>query len=117
MSEERSLDLAHFRRVLEDRLAELDALDASTKDARAPVTLDQQSVGRLSRMDAMQGQAMALATEQRRKAERQRIAAALARIDSGDYGYCTVCDEEIPVRRLDLDPATPTCVDCAGGGG
>ncbi|MDW3206034.1 MAG: TraR/DksA family transcriptional regulator [Alphaproteobacteria bacterium] len=115
MSEDRPLDLDHFRKLLADRLAELAALDASTKEARAPVTLDQQSVGRLSRMDALQGQAMALATEQRRKAEEARIRAALSRIDSGDYGYCVVCDEDIPRKRLELDPAIQTCVDCVGG--
>lgn len=116
MSEQSPVDTAKFKRLLEARLSELAALDAATKESRAPVTLDQQSVGRLSRMDALQGQAMALATEQRRKAEEARIKAALARIDSGDYGYCVSCDEEIPEKRLELDPATPTCVDCVGGG-
>ncbi|MEQ8442120.1 MAG: TraR/DksA family transcriptional regulator [Alphaproteobacteria bacterium] len=110
------LDLSAFRQKLEARLDELSALDAVTKDARAPVTLDQQSVGRLSRMDAMQGQAMALATEQRRKAEAVRIRDALQRIEDGDYGYCTICDEDIPLKRLELDPATPVCVDCVSGG-
>jgi DnaK suppressor protein len=109
------IDLDRFRALLTARLAELVALDASTKDARAPVTLDQQSVGRLSRMDALQGQAMALETERRRKAEMGRIKAALARIESDDYGYCAVCDEAIPEKRLLLDPAIQTCVDCAGG--
>lgn len=113
----KTLDLERFRALLTDRLAELEALDASTKEARAPVELDQQSVGRLSRMDAMQGQAMALETERRRKAETGRIKAALGRIDSGDYGHCSVCDEDIPERRLLLDPAIQTCVDCAGGRG
>lgn len=114
MSDDRQLDIDSFRSRLEQRLAELEQLDHVTRESRAPVTLDQQSVGRLSRMDAMQGQAMALATEQRRKAEATRIQAALARIDDGDYGYCALCDEEIPIRRLELDPATPTCVDCVG---
>ncbi|MAO91537.1 MULTISPECIES: TraR/DksA family transcriptional regulator [unclassified Hwanghaeella] len=117
MSDQSSLDLDFFRTLLNDRLAEIEALAHSSKESRAPVTLDQQSVGRLSRMDAMQGQAMALATEQRRNTERQRIRAALARIDSGDYGYCLKCDDEIPEKRLRLDPATPVCVDCVSGPG
>jgi len=116
MTDDAPLDLARFKRLLEDRLEELSILDAATKEARAPVTLDQQSVGRLSRMDAMQGQAMALATEQRRKAEATRIREALQRIEDGDYGYCVMCDESIPIKRLELDPAIPTCVDCVSGG-
>ena len=65
-------------------------------------------------MDAMQGQAMALETERRRALERRRIEQALQRIDSGDYGDCTVCGEPIAPRRLTLDPTTPTCIRCAG---
>lgn len=117
MPEEHPLDLNEFKRLLEARLAEIEMLTASTKDARAPVELDQQSVGRLSRMDAMQGQAMALATDERRKAERLRIRAALARIDSGDYGYCAKCGDDIPPKRLKLDPATPLCIDCVSPSG
>jgi DnaK suppressor protein len=117
VSDEPEIDVEEYRALLEARLTELTALAESSRESRAPVTLDQQSVGRLSRMDALQGQAMALETERRRTAEKQRIQAALARIDSGDYGYCAVCDEPIAEKRLRLDPATPVCVDCLRGGG
>ncbi|MBT8408311.1 MAG: TraR/DksA C4-type zinc finger protein, partial [Alphaproteobacteria bacterium] len=83
--------------------------------AQARVTLDQQSVGRLSRMDAMQQQAMAQATGRRRQASRVRIAAALARMDEAEYGYCSECGDEIAPARLQLDPAIPTCLSCAKG--
>jgi DnaK suppressor protein len=46
-------------------IAELEGLSKSSKSGRDPVTLDQQSVGRLSRMDAMQQQSMDLAREER----------------------------------------------------
>lgn len=108
--------LAGFRAELERRLAELQQLDAATKDSRRPVELDQQSTGRLTRMDALQQQQMALATEQRRQAAEQRIRAALERLDSGDYGWCLSCDEPIEPGRLRLDPATPLCVGCQEGG-
>ena len=72
------------RTALHARLAELDEEDRLTGEARAPVTLQQDAVGRLSRMDAMQQQAMAQATGRRRKAERSRIMAALARIEDGE---------------------------------
>jgi DnaK suppressor protein len=66
-------------------------------------------------MDAMQGQAMALATEERREQERARVEAALHRIETGDYGVCLKCGEEIELRRLELDPSTPFCLSCAKG--
>jgi len=76
--------------------------------------LDQQSVGRLSRLDSMQVQAMAKAADARRAQEIRRIDAALGRVQSGDYGYCVACGEAIAPGRLDADPAAPRCADCAG---
>lgn len=64
-------------------------------------------------MDALQGQAMAKETERRRGVELQRIASALARIEDEDFGYCVTCGEEIPLKRLELDPAVTTCIACA----
>ena len=98
-----------------DALKALDEGDAGGAEDQAVVTLDQQSVGRLSRMDALQRQAMAQATGRRREVQRQRIMAALARIDEGEYGYCVDCGEEIAAGRLEFDPAIPNCVSCARG--
>jgi len=107
--------LAAYRARLEADLAALDAEDALGAEAQKTVTLDQQSVGRLSRMDALQGQAMAKATQARRAAARQRIMAAFARMDEGEYGYCIECGEEIAPARLELDPTAATCISCARG--
>lgn len=113
MRQRRDIDLTALRQALVDRRAALEAEDDATEDDRAPVELDQSSVGRLSRMDALQGHAMAEATHERRQAEILRIDAALARMDDGDYGLCLSCDKKIPAKRLELDPAAPTCVQCA----
>ncbi|MGK7652593.1 TraR/DksA family transcriptional regulator [Roseovarius sp. B08] len=104
-----------FRRFIKARLAELDEEDVRGAAGKATVELDQQSVGRLSRMDALQNQAMAKATDARRAGERARLTAALVRIDEGEYGYCEDCGEEIATGRLKLDPAATRCVDCARG--
>lgn len=103
------------RARLEARRAELLSLAETTAGDDAPVELDQQRVGRLSRMDALQGQAMAQETARRREIDMQRIDAALARLDAGSYGYCARCDEPVEPARLALDPATPLCVECARG--
>jgi DnaK suppressor protein len=95
------------------RRRELQQLDSDSDQARNPVTLDQTSVGRLSRMDAMQGQAMAEATHQRRLAELRRIDAALRRLEHGDYGQCLACEEPIPEARLAFDPTATLCIACA----
>lgn len=100
---------------LTQALDALEAADTMGKSAQKTVELDQQSVGRLSRMDALQSQAMAQATARGRAAERQRLTAALARLEAGEYGECLDCGEPIAPKRLDLDPAVPLCISCANG--
>ncbi len=99
--------------LLEGKRIEIDELSSVNSDARSVVNLDQQSVGRLSRMDALQGQAMAQAAQHRREIELQRIAQAFKRLEDGDFGYCVECDDEIPLQRLEIDPAATHCIKCA----
>lgn len=110
-----AIDPAIFRALLLQRLLELDEENRLSSGDRAPVTLDQDSVGRLSRIDAIQMQAMALAQERRRTTERLAIKAALERIEEGEYGYCLQCGDEIAERRLKANPSVAKCLDCASG--
>lgn len=103
------------RKILEGRLIELSELEKTNSDSRNTVVLDQSSVGRLSRMDAIQQQAMAKATLRKRKVEAMAIKAALIRLQDGEYGYCDDCGEEIPAKRLQLNPTAVRCVNCAVG--
>jgi DnaK suppressor protein len=106
-------DLTKARERLAQKRNELESLSQLSQDARAPVELDQQSVGRLSRMDALQAQAMQQATERARKRDLVRIEMAERRIGTGDYGYCSDCDDAIPDGRLAIDPMAEKCVRCA----
>lgn len=107
------LDIDALRQRLLTERDELTHDAEVTAEERDVVVLDQTSVGRLSRMDALQNQAMQVETERRREIELKRIDAALKRIDEDEYGYCVSCGEEIQPKRLDMDPANPVCVDCA----
>lgn len=107
------MDTARYRNRIEAELKALSEASASAKDDRAPVELDQQSVGRLSRMDAMQVQAMAQETERRRQGRIDVLHAALKRMEEDDFGYCIACGDAIAEKRLDLDPAAATCIACA----
>ena len=108
-----TIDSKDFADVIRIEMRQLKALSETAKERRAPVTLDQQSVGRLSRMDAMQQQSMELATEDRRQQRLTALASALLRIEAGDYGYCLKCDDEIAAGRLLADPAVSLCIGCA----
>ena len=106
------MDHTGFRESILQEIDELRALSNASRDSRAPVELDQQSVGRLSRMDAMQQQSMDLAREERRRQRLAVLAAALRRVDEGEYGYCLACGEDILPRRLEIDTAVTLCVYC-----
>lgn len=99
--------------IIGKRIAELEGLAESSREATATVELDQTRQGRLSRMDAMQGQAMAKDAERRRQAEVRRLKAALGRIERGEFGECVDCGESIAEARLKADPGATLCLDCA----
>lgn len=102
-----------IRKTLRAKKQEVtDLLNANAEDA-APVELDQTQQGRLSRMDAIQQQAMAAETQRRRQRDVHLLDAALKRLDEGEYGYCVNCGEAIGTERLALDPATPFCISHA----
>ncbi len=113
MAKKRKIDVKAFKKRLTEMREEIEKLSEVTEEARQPVELDQTMVGRLSRMDALQSQAMQLETERRRTVEIQRINAALQRITDSEFGYCVSCGIDIEPKRLDNDPTTPTCFDCA----
>ncbi|MEO0799043.1 MAG: TraR/DksA family transcriptional regulator, partial [Pseudomonadota bacterium] len=113
MSSELNIDLVAMRAKLTERKRELLSVDQISENSRQAPELDQTSVGRVSRIDAIQAQQMALANKRNRQRELAQIEAALTRLDDSDFGYCVTCDEPINPKRLGLNPAVPTCMSCA----
>jgi DnaK suppressor protein len=111
------LDINHFRELLLKRQSELMVLAETGAEAAQPVELDQARVGRLSRMDALQGQAMSQEARRRRELELVRISKALKRLELGEFGECLTCGEEIAIGRLEVDPAATLCIRCAESDG
>ena len=107
------IDKKAVRKRLLARRAGLAESREQSADSRRPVALDQTRVGRVSRVDAMRVQAMAIEAERRRSVEGKRIEAALARLDLGEYGECVRCGEDIARARLESDPAAAVCIACA----
>lgn len=88
------------------------ALDMATANDTGIVILDQSSVGRLSRMDALQQQAMAAGWKETLRREKRRLDAARIRLGEGSFGVCCRCNEPIPRDRLEVDMGAPFCADC-----
>lgn len=107
------MDINHYKKILLYKQQELLNRTNSNENAADVVELDQSKVGRLSRMDALQAQAMSLETKRRRQLELTKIKSALLRIENDEYGFCLRCDNEIPENRLQIDPAATHCINCA----
>jgi DnaK suppressor protein len=105
--------IAAIRARLLDRRSELRHLCSATSGDRKIAEADPTRIGRLSRIEALQSQALAQDAERRRQAELKRIDSALSRIAGGEYGVCVACGEEISAKRIEMDPAVVTCIDCA----
>ena len=104
--------LAYFRKRLEELEREIrEDMDANPEDS-VVVELDS-SIGRLSRMDALQNQQMALELKRRQENQLLRIENAFKRLAKGQYGLCGKCKKPIEENRLEVFPDTVTCVRCA----
>ncbi len=105
-------EIEQFRQQLLSLRSALQEMEETYKETGETVELDQTRVGRLSRMDAMQVQQMALESSRRRQHQLLKIEGALSRIKSGEYGYCFICGEEIVAQRLVVDPTSTRCMVC-----
>ena len=106
-------DLQRFKSLLLKLKTGLLEAGETGQQAEEIVELDQTRVGRLSRMDAMQAQAMSQETGRRRRQHLVEIDAALERIEACDYGDCFECGEFINPKRLEADPRVTLCISCA----
>lgn len=110
-----TVDLEQIEAAIRAEITGLEQESLSATDTRKTVVLDQQSVGRLSRMDAMQQQAMANATETRRRTRIAQLEAALSRLKSDEFGACIDCGETIAPRRISANPTVQKCISCQNG--
>ena len=106
-------DLQDFKEQLIELQRELQKASETGQQAEEIVELDQTRVGRLSRMDAMQAQAMSVETGRRRRQLLVEIEAAFERIHGGYYGDCLECGESIHPGRLEANPTATLCISCA----
>lgn len=104
--------LEHYRQRLESLAAELQQTLATSAYTATPVSPDS-AIGRLTRMDAMQSQQMALALRERQRVQLQRVQQALRFIAEGRYGLCAKCGEDVSERRLEVAPESVLFLGCA----
>jgi DnaK suppressor protein len=97
--------------VLREREQTVLAQLRANADSARPPSLDEE-IGRLTRMDALQQQQMALHARRRLETQLSQVRGALARVDAGTFGKCALCGHDVSAARLALVPETPFCVGC-----
>ena len=102
------------QRLLDARAAAKALLSPGAAD-QEPVEGVGQTIGRLTRMDAIQVQAMASMNRYKLEIRLKQIEAALAQWDAGRYGICRSCKGPINIARLEALPEAPFCVACQEG--
>jgi DnaK suppressor protein len=107
-----SLQINKLGQALRGKARELTEIISQISTDTQPVELDQQSVGRVSRIDAIQQQQMAIATQAQAQQQLIEVELALTRIANGDYGYCLECGEPVATARLQVQPFVKLCIDC-----
>ena len=74
------------------------------------------SIGRVSRMDAIQNKSVAEAALRQARKKLDGLLTVQKRLADPDLGVCQACKQPIPVKRLLLMPQSPYCVNCAAQG-
>ena len=102
--------LAHFRKMLEAWKAEL----SQDIDTTLHSMQDEQTVFADPNDRATQESDMALELRNRDRERKlmKKIGETIAKIDSGDYGYCESCGVEIGLDRMQARPTATLCIDC-----
>ena len=81
-------------------------------DATKPIS-PENSIGRVSRMDAINNKSVAEAALRSAKTKLSKLQIALTKIDNKDFGNCSNCKNPIRPARLMYMPESTRCVRCA----
>ena len=101
-----------YKDKLEAVLLEIEDYLSKSEDAAEAVSPDK-SLGRLSRMEAMQDQQLVLEVRRRQKRRKAEVFNAISRLEQDQYGQCIFCGIQIAEERLDTFPEVQTCMKCA----
>lgn len=101
-------------KLYQEKLAEaLQEIEKSLSKSEAAAVSPDKSLGRLSRVEAMQDQQLILEVRRRHKKRKLEIINAMSRLEQDKFGKCSFCGADISEERLDVFPEVQTCIRCA----
>jgi len=105
-------DRSEIRNTIIDAISSIKAEMKILEENSRPIAPDC-SLGRLTRLEAMQEQELNVHRLHEAKIRLNRLEYALRKVGSPEYGICMECEEPIAVARLKLMPETSLCIRCA----
>ena len=102
-----STDSSAFQRILEAKRAELSAGTANRDEIRIENAAED-----FDRIQQRMNREVAIRNLDRESRLLKSVEEALDRIDTGAFGVCLGCEEEIPEKRLRAVPWASHCLSC-----
>jgi DnaK suppressor protein len=102
--------LEYFRELLNEKLGEL--LHEANKTVTGMTTQEETYADPTDRAALESDRNFTLRIRDRERRLIVKIKEALERIETGSYGICELCGEEITEARLKARPVTTHCIDC-----
>ena len=109
MTEKETIEI---KKIIKEQISSINDDIVELTELTKPISLDN-SIGRLSRMDAINNKAINEKALRDKKQTLQKLNRALERYEDGKLGICLKCSQEIPIGRLKFMPYTTRCVNCA----
>ncbi len=103
---------ADLRQKIEEKIVQAEKEIAHLEANTQPIS-PENSLGRVSRMDAINNKGVAEAALRSSKKKLGKLKVALTKIDQAGFGMCKNCKKPIPAPRLMYMPESTTCVRCA----
>lgn len=102
----------HLRKKIAEHILKVESEIADLESMVQPIK-PENSLGRISRMDAINNKAVNDAAMRNRKAKLTKLRVAAKNIDEDGFGLCTMCNSVIQPMRLMYMPESTRCVRCA----
>ncbi len=101
-----------IKKQIENEISKTEQLLIDYQEMTRPVSPDV-SIGRISRMDAINNQAVTESAMREKQEKLKKLKIALSKVGSSDFGICVKCKQAIPLGRILIKPESMFCVNCA----
>ena len=105
-------DIQKLENEINNLIDQLNQEIADLEESAKPVA-PENSIGRISRMDAINNKSVIEVSLRNRKRKRSKLRIALSNLKKPGFGLCISCKRPINPKRLMLLPESDKCVRCA----